>query len=71
MTDLEKFKSCWDELGIRYHELVNNGYTYISKMRAHDEVGKVMLNFRLTDLTKPEQLRDFFEFDEVGDLVSW
>lgn len=72
-TDLEKLKQCYTELGVDFHEVkIEQGYTYIRKMYSHEEKGYInVFGYGLVKLEKPEQLREFFEFNEKGKLVSW
>lgn len=72
MTDLQKLKKTYDELGIRYHEVVEDGYTYIDKMSAHDKPGYIyVMQYGLVPLTKGIQLPKFIEFDKNGKIASW
>ena len=72
-TNLQQLKDCYDLLGIQYHELKENGYTYIQKINAHEEPGKIYVEREIgvVELKTSSQLTDFFEFDKTGKLVSW
>lgn len=72
--DIEKLKRCYDDLGIKYHELVTDGgYIYIRKLYPHEKKGYFcnMLNGDLHKITTPEQLGKYLEFDPSGNLASW
>lgn len=60
MTDLEKLKKCYTEIGIFFKEYVNEGYTYIITKSEYD----------LQPVTNLA-LEKFIEFDEAGKLASY
>ncbi len=76
MNDLELLEYTFNKMGVEYHKLVKKGedgteWTYIQKRGAHDEVGKIhVMGYGLIPLTSPDQLSDFFEF-ENGSIASW
>ena len=70
-THLQILKEAYDAIGIQYHELIDNGYTYIQKLAAHDKPGHIFVGYRLIPLVSSSQLTEFFEFDKNGEIASW
>ena len=74
MSDLELLEYTFKRIGIEYHKIVSQddpSYVYIQKLNAHDEPGKIyVMGYGLIPLTSPNQLSDFFEF-ENGSIASW
>jgi hypothetical protein len=72
MTQLEKLKNVFDELGIKYHELSEDGHTYIQKFTAHDTPGHIYVpGYGQIAIKKAGQLTNSFEFDKKGKIASW
>ena len=73
MTDLELLKNMYDKLGVEYHEVKSDKYTYITKCHAHDVRNKtiiVYLKEMEASVNNITRCRSYFEF-ENGKLVSW
>jgi hypothetical protein len=60
MTDLEKLKKCYAEIGILFKEYKNKGYTYIITRSEYNLQPVINL-----------ALERFIEFDETGKLASY
>jgi hypothetical protein len=71
MTDLELLKDTFDKLGVEYHELVEDGYTFIQKYKAHEKPGFIMVMFEHVPLKSSSQLDNYYEFTPEGDIASW
>ena len=72
LTDLQKLKKCYDELGIKYHEVDEDGVVCIQKMSAHDKPGFLnVMGYGFAPLKKHGQLTNFIEFTREGKIASW
>ena len=76
-SDLESTEITLNKMGIRYHKLLENGYTYIQKFGPKDTEGHILVkhpesgaNF-MVELKVSGQLIDFMEFDENGKIASY
>lgn len=71
-TDFVKLTEVYDELGIKYHLITNNGWKYVQKMGAHDKPGFLyVMGHGLVELKSEGQMMNFIEFDKQGKIASW
>ncbi len=72
MTQLEQFKKTFDDLGIIYHELIEDGYTYIQKITTPESKNKIHIGAcKFVELVNTNQLDNYYEFDKNGEITSW
>jgi len=70
-SDLELLKAVYDKIGVEYHCIKEDNYTYIRKLYSGEKQGYYIYLGKLHKIKNSYDLGRFIKFDHNGSLVSF